>query len=235
MVVPKSLPFRGLSCDVLLISVCCLWPFFVSYLFHLSRTAVRSACSLACSFAISRCFCCLDLILRPCSFLFFCYAVRTSSLSRDSTHRPVSSICALHWADFNCCELLDMRIHSEGAARRSCVPNGARQQNDWRLDSGTEHGWGRIWALLIAILLWDQGLRLFRPNRLSLGLLSIPHRMCLLLILESDMSISFCISFLPLSRKCLLCLSPPDEAAGFEGGFASCWRNCAKPRQSLRY
>ena len=107
-------------------------------------------------------------------------------------------MCALHWADFKYCGLLDVRILRGSklsgaiAANRRNVRDGAQQGNEWRLDSGTDHRWGRIWALLNAIPFWDKDFRLFRPNRLSLGLLSIPHRtMCLLLILEPDMSHSF--------------------------------------------
>ena len=137
-------------------------------------------------------------------------------------------MCASRWADFKYWAVLGVRIlHGSKlsgviAANRSQARDGTRQHNERRQNSATEHRWGRIWALLDAILFWDQGSRRFRPNRLSLGLLSIPHCMCLLVILESDISITFRISMLPLSRKCLLCLSPPHEAVGFEGGFASC-------------
>ena len=107
--------------------------------------------------------------------------------------------------------------------------------NEWRLDSRTMHRWGRFRARLDAIIFRDQDFRLCRPSRLSLGLLFSPHSICLLLVLESHLSIPFRISMLPLSRKGVLCLSPPYESAGFESGVTSCWRNRAKSCRSPWY
>ena len=71
--------------------------------------------------------------------------------------------------------------------------------------TAARHRWGPIRDLLNAILLWDQGFRLFCPNRLSLALHSMPHRvMYLLIILNPICYVSSRISTLPLSRKCFL-------------------------------